>query len=124
MRGPGPDRALVFQNAGLYSWRTVAANVAFGLEVSRLLPRAETGKIVERQLALVGLSEFADHYPNELSGGMQQRVGLARAFAVSPGRNGLDLAADGKDAGAPGMLGRLDLDLVAHLAPEQRTADG
>ena len=84
LRGPGPDRALVFQNAGLYPWRTVAANVAFGLEVSRRARGAEARAVVERQLATVGLSDFADHYPSELSGGMQQRVGLARALAVSP----------------------------------------
>jgi NitT/TauT family transport system ATP-binding protein len=83
VKGPGPDRALVFQHAALFPWRTVAANVGFGLEVARR-DRASAARRVERQLALVGLSEFADHYPNELSGGMQQRVGLARALAVSP----------------------------------------
>ena len=84
VRGPGPDRALVFQNAALYPWRTVAANVAFGLEVSRRAAPDEARGVVARQLALVGLSDFADHYPGQLSGGMQQRVGLARALAVSP----------------------------------------
>jgi len=83
VRGPAPDRALVFQHAALFPWRTVAANVGFGLEVSRR-DRKAAPEIVARQLDLVGLSEFAGHYPSELSGGMQQRVGLARALAVSP----------------------------------------
>ena len=83
VRGPGPDRALVFQHGALFPWRTVAANVAFGLEVGGN-GREATAQVVERQLSLVGLTEFADHYPGELSGGMQQRVGLARALAVAP----------------------------------------
>jgi NitT/TauT family transport system ATP-binding protein len=81
---PGPDRAVVFQQSALYPWRTVEANVRLGLEFSRLVPRREAEKIVRRYLDLVGLTEFARHYPGQLSGGMQQRVGLARALAVSP----------------------------------------
>jgi ABC-type nitrate/sulfonate/bicarbonate transport system ATPase subunit len=81
---PGPDRAVVFQESALYPWRTVAANVRLGLELSRLARRRDAGTIVRRYLDLVGLTEFASHYPNQLSGGMQQRVGLARALAVSP----------------------------------------
>ena len=81
--GPGPDRAVVFQHAGLYPWRTVAGNVRLALE---LCGRAngDIEDVVAVYLELVGLTEFADHYPNELSGGMQQRVGLARALAVRP----------------------------------------
>jgi NitT/TauT family transport system ATP-binding protein len=82
--GPGPDRAVVFQQSALYPWRTVHANVRLGLELARLAPRRKADEIARRHLELVGLGEFADHYPKELSGGMQQRVGLARALAVSP----------------------------------------
>jgi len=81
---PGPDRAIVFQHCGLYPWRTVSENVRFGLELGRHGPGGAADKVVEAHLELVGLTAFADHYPHELSGGMQQRVGLARALAVSP----------------------------------------
>ncbi len=84
VRGPGPDRAVVFQDAALYPWRTVRANVRLGLELSGLATGEESAHIVDRQLALVGLTQFADQYPAQLSGGMRQRVGLARALAVSP----------------------------------------
>ena len=82
--GPGPDRAVVFQDAALYPWRTLRDNVRFGLELARV-GRGEAGRIADRQLALVGLSEFADHYPARVSGGMRHRAGLARALAVEPG---------------------------------------
>ena len=73
--------AMVFQQFALLPWRTVRENVAFGLEL-RGEPKAEVARIVEERLALVGLSQWADRYAGELSGGMQQRVGLARAFAT------------------------------------------
>ena len=82
--GPGPDRAVVFQDAALYPWRTVRANVRLGLELSGLARGEEAERIVDRQLALVGLEQFANQYPAQLSGGMRQRVGLARALAVAP----------------------------------------
>ena len=72
---------LVFQQFALLPWRTVRENVGFGLEL-RGVPTAERKKIVDEQLALVGLDNWADKYSHELSGGMQQRVGLARAFAI------------------------------------------
>jgi glycine betaine/proline transport system ATP-binding protein len=73
--------AMVFQQFGLLPWRSVRENVGFGLELSGS-PAAERTERVERQLALVGLSDWADRRVGELSGGMQQRVGLARAFAT------------------------------------------
>jgi NitT/TauT family transport system ATP-binding protein len=79
--GPGADRAMVFQAFGLMPWRTVAQNVAFPLRV-RKLPKDEIAARTAKYLDLVGLGKFADRYPFQLSGGMQQRVGLARALAV------------------------------------------
>ncbi|SFP16659.1 choline ABC transporter ATP-binding protein [Tranquillimonas alkanivorans] len=75
------DIAMVFQQFGLLPWRTVAENVGLGLELGGM-SKAERRKKVERQLELVGLSDWADRKVEELSGGMQQRVGLARAFAT------------------------------------------
>lgn len=80
---PGPDRAVVFQTFALLPWRTVLANVEFSLEL-RHVPKEERTRIARTYLERVGLSEFEDHFPHELSGGMQQRAGLARALAVNP----------------------------------------
>jgi len=74
--------AMVFQQFGLLPWRTVRDNVGFGLEL-RGEPKAESKRIIDEQLQLVGLSQWADRHVSELSGGMQQRVGLARAFATN-----------------------------------------
>jgi NitT/TauT family transport system ATP-binding protein len=81
--GPGQDRAMVFQSASLLPWRTVLGNAIYGLELQRYPRKAalERGREI---LELVGLSGFEDAYPGELSGGMQQRVNLARALATDP----------------------------------------
>ncbi|HEY6758118.1 MAG TPA: ABC transporter ATP-binding protein [Baekduia sp.] len=83
VEGPGTDRATVFQSPGLLPWRTIIKNVLMPLELAGL-PKAEREARAMEYLELVGLAGFRDHYPRELSGGMQQRVGLARALAVRP----------------------------------------
>lgn len=80
---PGPDRAVVFQDASLLPWRTVLNNVRYGLECLGVAT-SESNQRAARMTALVGLAGFEHHYPHELSGGMQQRVNLARALVVDP----------------------------------------
>lgn len=83
INGPGPERGVVFQSFALFPWKTVLDNVGFGPKM-RGVPKAERDKIAREYLALAGLSHAANRYPNELSGGMQQRVGVVRALANNP----------------------------------------
>ena len=81
---PGADRAMVFQQDSLFPWRTVMRNVSYGLELQGRLPKAEIRDRAASLVELVGLKGFGEHYPHELSGGMRQRVNIARALATDP----------------------------------------
>ncbi|MEL6553612.1 MAG: ABC transporter ATP-binding protein [Cyanobacteria bacterium J06621_11] len=81
--GPGADRGMVFQNYTLFSWLSVADNVAFGLKLKGMRKRDRKEKVAY-YLDIVGLSDYAQAYPKELSGGMKQRVAIARALANDP----------------------------------------
>ena len=81
--GPGLDRGIVFQQYALFPWKTARGNIEFGLE-AKGIPKSEWREQTEYYLDLVGLGNFADRYPHELSGGMKQRVAIARSLAFNP----------------------------------------
>jgi NitT/TauT family transport system ATP-binding protein/sulfonate transport system ATP-binding protein len=81
--GPGPDRGLVFQSYMLFAWKTVMGNVELGPQLNGV-DKAQRRQIAQRYIDLVGLNGFEKHYPHQLSGGMKQRVGIARAYANNP----------------------------------------
>jgi NitT/TauT family transport system ATP-binding protein len=83
VNGPGPDRGMMFQEFALFPWRTVAGNVAWGLEAQGMR-KAQVEAVVAKYLDMMGLSDFRNHLPAELSGGMKQRVALARVLAFDP----------------------------------------
>ena len=80
---PGPDRGMVFQEYALFPWMTVAQNVAFGLEIKGM-KRAEINARVDELLVMLKLADFRDRFPKDLSGGMRQRVAIARVLALDP----------------------------------------
>jgi NitT/TauT family transport system ATP-binding protein len=83
--GPGPDRGVIFQEYGVFPWLTVKDNIAFGLKLrANRVREQERDAICQRYMRLMGLTDFADAWPKTLSGGMRQRLALARAYAVRP----------------------------------------
>lgn len=103
--GPGSDRMMVFQHSTLFPWYTAAQNIAFGLSlVAHRVEREARGKRVKELLTLVGLDGIGDRYPHELSGGMRQRVEIARALAIQP-----DLLLMDEPLGALDALTRLNM---------------
>ena len=93
IKGPGPDRGVIFQEYGVFPWLTVRQNIEFGLKLdANRAHAAEAREITERYMALMGLTDFAGHFPKHLSGGMRQRLAIARAYAVRPEFLLMDLA--------------------------------
>ena len=84
VNGPGIDRAVVFQHASLLPWRTVTGNVRYGMEMQKRFDKRTREERAQQLIEMVGLTGFENRFPSELSGGMQQRVNLARALATDP----------------------------------------
>ncbi|MEX2624299.1 MAG: ABC transporter ATP-binding protein, partial [Acidimicrobiia bacterium] len=83
VKGPGRDRGVVFQDLALMPWRTVSRNIGHGMEIARA-SREEIRKAVDKYVKMVGLDGFEKYYPHQLSGGMKQRVAVARTLAADP----------------------------------------
>lgn len=85
IEGPGPERGVIFQEYGVFPWLSVEDNIAFGLKLAaNRVPERERREICQRYMRLMGLADFANAYPKTLSGGMRQRLAIARAYAVKP----------------------------------------
>ena len=101
--GPGPDRGIVFQNFALFPWKTVRQNVLYGLE-KQSLPRAERERRAQEFINLVHLDGFEDSYPSQLSGGMKQRVAIARTLVIDPAILLMDEPFGALDAQTRGLM--------------------
>lgn len=110
MKGTNPKVGMVFQEYSLFPWRSVIDNIAFGLEMQGT-PKDERYRIAERYLNLVNLAQFRDSYPSELSGGMRQRVAVARALALDPSVLLMDEPFGALDAQTRNMLQQELLDI-------------
>jgi NitT/TauT family transport system ATP-binding protein len=116
---PGRDRAMVFQQPGLLPWRTVLGNVLFGVEAQGTMTKSEALDRARQEIELVGLTGFEDAYPSELSGGMQQRVNLARALLTDPEMLLLDEPFASLDAQTREMM---QLELLKIWSKSRKTA--
>jgi NitT/TauT family transport system ATP-binding protein len=101
--GPGPDRGIVFQSFALFPWKTVKQNILYGLEKQKL-PRSEREKRAQEFIDLVHLTGFEDSYPSHLSGGMKQRVAIARTLAIDPAILLMDEPFGALDAQTRGLM--------------------
>jgi NitT/TauT family transport system ATP-binding protein len=111
--GPGPERGVMFQEYGVFPWLTVEENIAFGLKLAaNRKPRTERHAIVAHYLALMRLTEFRKAYPKTLSGGMRQRLALARAYAVNPALLLMDEPFGALDAQTRSAMHDLLLDIL------------
>ncbi len=109
---PGPDRGIVFQHFALFPWKTVRANVLYGLERMGL-PRAEREQRAQDFITMVGLRGFEDNYPSQLSGGMKQRTAIARTLAFDPKILLMDEPFGPLDAQTRGLM---QAEVLKHLA--------
>jgi NitT/TauT family transport system ATP-binding protein len=117
IRKPGPDRAMVFQEFNLLPWRTAKRNIEFAGELQHL-PRAERSQRADTALKQVGLERFSNYFPAQLSGGMKQRVGLARALATNPSYLLMDEPFGALD---PQIREVMQIEMLKLLEAERRT---